>query len=55
MTTCKNCKYLMDPFLSSVCGNSDSEHCCEFMLPNDSCNEFEHASILATGEYWSNV
>lgn len=46
MTTCKNCKWLIEPEMESVCVNSDSEHCCEFMLPGDSCNEFEYQNIL---------
>lgn len=52
MTTCSNCKYLADPDMSSVCVNPASEHFCNFVLPNDSCSEFENESILKTGELW---
>lgn len=37
---CKNCEYLTDPKMSSVCVNGASEHCCDFVLPNDACDHF---------------
>ena len=52
---CKNCKWLCDPEMESVCVNSDSEHCADFVSPNDSCSEFEHTIILKTGEKWGEV
>lgn len=57
MTTCSNCKYLADPDMSSVCVNDASEHCCDFVLPNDSCDHFRDATeiVLKTGEKWECV
>ena len=52
---CKNCKWLCDPEMESVCVNSDSDHCADFVSPNDSCSEFEHTSIFKTGEKWGEV
>lgn len=56
MTTCSNCKYLADPDASSVCVNTDSPNCWDFVLPNDSCEHFEVSEmVLKTGEKWGCV
>lgn len=51
---CKNCKWLCDPEMSSVCWNDKSPYCADFVLPNDGCEAFEWPD-LKTGEKWSNV
>ena len=33
---CKNCRWLADPAMSSVCVNNDSKRYWDFVLPNDS-------------------
>lgn len=39
---CKNCKWLADPEMSSVCWNDKSPHCADFVFEHDGC------------EYWQN-
>ena len=34
--TCKNCRYRSDDF-ASVCVNSDSKHCADFVMADDTC------------------
>lgn len=54
--SCKNCKWLYEPEWSSVCVNGESDNCCNFVLPNDSCDQFEIKPFyLKTGEEWGNV
>lgn len=38
--SCSNCKWLSCEF-SSVCVNSDSEYCADFVSADDSCEFFE--------------
>ena len=42
---CKNCKWLCDPDMSSVCVNDKSPHCADFVLPNDVCEAFECSDL----------
>jgi hypothetical protein len=39
---CKNCKWLCDPEMSSVCWNDKSPHCADFVLPNDVCEHWQN-------------
>ena len=38
--TCRNCEFRSDDF-TSVCVNSDSSHCADFVCANDSCEYFK--------------
>ena len=35
--TCSTCHYRSDDF-TSVCTNSDSKHCADFVMANDTCH-----------------
>lgn len=38
---CIKCRYLSDPDFNSVCVNSESVNCADFMSHDDSCEQFE--------------
>ena len=37
---CGNCRWLSDGF-TSVCVNSDSEHCADFVMADDTCEHWK--------------
>ena len=39
--TCIKCKWLDDPDFNSVCVNGESVNCADFVVHDDSCEQFE--------------